>query len=129
MNIYEHQCSIQPVEPLAKRLVDDEDDGNDDENKPPTLTVIGDIQCLIEDDVEGKKVLIEDLIRYASQDDPENVSYAFSGDTCIKQFINKLTNLIEVVGKDKQRDIIEELYKQGIKVENQLTAGAKTLKF
>lgn len=53
VNIYEHQCSIQPVEPLAKRLVDDEDDGNDDENKPPTLTVIGDIQCLIEDDKES----------------------------------------------------------------------------
>lgn len=44
MNIYEHHCLIQPVEPLAKRLVDDEDGGNDDENKPPTLTVIGDIQ-------------------------------------------------------------------------------------
>ena len=111
MNIYEHQCSIQPVEPLAKRLVDDEDDGNDDENKPPTLTVIGDIQCLIEDDVEGKKVLIEDLIRYASQDDPKNVSYAFSENACIKQFINKLNDLTEVVGKDKQRDLLVMFHK------------------
>ena len=65
-----------------------------------------------------------------------------SGDSCIQQFIKSL-NKLTVVG-DKQRDlfvifhnlrgfdgvfIIEELYRQGIKVENQLTNRAKTLSF
>ena len=106
--------------------------------------VIGDIECLIEHDVEGRNVLVADLIRYATEDDPENISHALSGDNCIEQFINKLNDLTEVAGKEKQRDllvmfhnlkgfdgnyIIEELYRQGIKVENQLTNGGKTLKF
>ena len=94
--------------------------------------VIGDIECLIEHDVEGRNVLVADLIRYATEDDPENISHALSGDNCIEQFINKLNDLTEVAGKEKQRDllvmfhnlkgfdgnyIIEELYRQGIKVE------------
>ena len=106
--------------------------------------VIGDIECLIEYDVEGRNVLVADLIRYATEDDTENVCHAFSGDNCIEQFINKLNYLTEMVGKEKQRDllvmflnpkgfdgnyIIEELYKQGFKVVNQRTTAAKTLKF
>ena len=82
------------------------------------------------------------MIRYASEEDSPNVFHAFSGETCIQQFIDAL-NRLTVVG-DKQRDlfvifhnlkgfdsnfIIEELYRQGIKVENQLTTGAKTLRF
>ena len=82
------------------------------------------------------------LIRYAFEEGSPNLSHAFSGDTCIKQFIDALNQLTVV--KDKQCDlfvifhnlkgfdsnvIIEELYRQGIKVENQLTTGAKTLKF
>ena len=55
VNIYEHHCLIQPVEPLAKRLVDDEDGGNDDENKPPTLTVIGDIQFWLKMMLKARK--------------------------------------------------------------------------
>ena len=55
-----------------------------------------------------------------------------------------MNNLTEVNDEEKQRDlivifhnlkaldgtfIIEELYRQGIKAENKLTTGAKTLKF
>ena len=82
------------------------------------------------------------MIRYASEEDSPNVSHAFSGKTSIQQFIDAL-NQLTVVGNE-QRDFfvifhnlkgfasnftIEELYRQGIKVENQLTTGAKTLKF
>lgn len=121
---------------------EDVDGDNDDEKKLPPLPVVGDIY--IEQDDEGMKVLVADLIRYATEEDPQNVSHAFSGDRCIEQFIHGMGNLTEVDEEDKQRDlivifhnlkgfdfnfIIEELYRQGIKVENQLTAGAKTLKF
>ena len=64
--------------------------------KKPTLTVIGDIECLIEQDVEGRHVLAADLIRYATEDNPENVSRGFSGDTSIKQSIHALNELTEV---------------------------------
>ena len=122
-----------------------EEDAEDDENekkKLPTFMVIGDIDCLIEQDVEGRHVLAADLIRYATEEDPENVSHAFSNDACIEQFVHTLNELREV--EDKQRHllvifhnlkgfdgnyIIEELYRQGIKVEKQLTNGVKTLKF
>ena len=128
VNIYEHKCYIQRVE---KELSDeDAEDDEDKKKKLPTLMVIGDIECLIEQDVEGRHVLAADLILYATEEDPENVSHAFSGDACIEQFIHALNEL-----EDKQRDllvifhnqkgydgnyIIEELYRQGIKVENQL---------
>ena len=109
---------------------EDAEDDEDKKKKLPTLMAIGDIECLIEQDVEGRHVLAADLILYATEEDPENVSHAFSGDTCIEQFIHALNEL-----EDKQRDllvifhnlkgydgnyIIEELYRQGIKVENQL---------
>lgn len=131
VNIYGYKCYIQRVE---KEL--SEEDAEDDEDKKKklsTLIVIGDIECLIEQDVEGRHVLAADLILYATEEDPENVSHAFSGDTCIEQFVHALNELTEV--EDKQRDllvifhnlkgfdgnyIIEELYRQGIKVENQL---------
>ena len=121
---------------------EDTEDDEDEKKQLPTLMVIGDIECLIEQDVEGRHVLAADLIRYSNEEDPENVTHAFSGDTCIEQFIHALNELIEV--EDKQRDllvifhnlkgfdgnyIMEELYCQRIKVENQLTNGAKTLKF
>ena len=120
------------------------EDNEDEKKKMPPLMVVADIECPIEHNVEGRNVFVADLIRYATEDDPQNVSYAFSGDTCIEQFINKLIDLTEVAGKEKQRDllvmfhnlkgfdsnyIIKELYRQGIKVENQLTNGAKTLTF
>ena len=144
VHIYDHKCYIQPAE---KEMPQDEssedvDGDNDDEKKLPPLPVVGDIY--IEQDDEGMKVLVADLIRYATEEDPQNVSHAFSGDRCIEQFIHGMGNLTEVDEEDKQRDlivifhnlkgfdfnfIIEELYRQGIKVENQLTAGAKTLKF
>ena len=140
VNIYEHKCYIQRVE---KELSDKGAEDNEEEKKKmPTLMVINDIECLIEHDVEGCNVLVADLIRYATEDDPENVSHAFSVDSCIEQFINKLDDLTEVAGKEKHRDLLvmfhnlkgfdgncifEELYRQDIKVENKLTNGAKTL--
>ena len=120
------------------------EDNEDKKKQMPPVMVVAHIECLIEHNVEGPNVLVADLIRYATEDDPQNVSYDFSGDTCIEQFINKLIDLTEVAGKEKQRDllvmfhnlkgfdsnyIIKELYRQVIKVENQLTNGAKTLKF
>ena len=97
---------------------------------------------MIEQDDEGRKVLVPGLIRYATEEDQQNVSYAFSGDRCIEQFIHATDNLTEVDEEDKHRDLIvifndlkgfdgnfEELYHQRIKVETQLTTGAKTLKF
>ena len=95
--------------------------------------VFADIECLIEPTEQGKQLFIADLIRYATEEDPYNVSHAFSGETCIEQFIQAMNQLTEV--GDKQRDlfiifhnlkgfdstfIIEELYRKGIKVENQL---------
>ena len=104
--------------------------------------VFADIECLIEPTEQGKQSFIADLIRYATEEDPHNVSHAFSGETCIQKFMDPINQLTEV--GDKQRDlfiifhnlkgfdsnfIIEELYRQGIKVKNQLTTDAKTLKF
>ena len=120
----------------------DAEDNEDEKKKLPTLMVIGDLKCLIEEDIEGRHVLAADLIRYAAEEDPENVSHSFNGDTCIEQFIHTLNELTAV--EDEQRDllvffhnlkgfdgnyIIEERYRQGMKVENQLTNGAKTLQF
>ena len=77
VNIYEHKCYIQRVE---KELSDeDAEDEEDEKKKLPTLMVIGDIECLIEQEVEGRHVLAADLIRYATEQDPENVSHALSG--------------------------------------------------
>ena len=133
VEIYNHKRYIQRVEDESSEDVDDDDE---EKNLPP-LMVSSDIECLIEPTQEGKKVFITDLIRYASEEDSPNLSHAFSGDTCIQQFIDALNQLTVV--KDKQRDllvifhnlkgfdsnfIIEELYRQGIKVENQLTIGA-----
>lgn len=99
---------------------------------------------MIEQDVEGRQVMDADMIRHDTEEDPQNVSHVFSGDRCIEQFIHAMNNLTEVNDEDKQRDlivifhslkgfdgtfIIEELYRQGIKAENKLTTGAKTLKF
>ena len=137
--IYNHKCYIQRVED-----VDDVDDDDDEEekNKLPPLMVFGDIECLIEPTQKGKQLFMADLIQYAFEEDSPYVSQAFGGETCIQQFIDAF-NQLTVVG-DKQRDLfvifhnlkgfasnftIEELYRQGIKVENQLTTGAKTLKF
>ena len=130
MDIYNHKCYIQRVEDESSEDVDvDEDD--DDEKKLPPLIVFGDIECLIETTQEGKQLFIADLIRYATEEDPPNVSHASCGDSCFQPFIKTLNKLTEV--KDKQRDlfvifhnlkgfdstfIIEELYRQGIKVEN-----------
>ena len=117
-------------------------DENEEKEKLPPLMVFADIECLVEPIEEGKKQFVADLICYATEEDGPNVSHTFSGDTCIEQFIQAMNDLTEV--EDNQRDlfiifhnlkgfgsnfIIEELYRQGIKVENQLTVGAKTLMF
>ena len=102
VNIYEHKCYIQRVE---KELSDeDAEDEEDEKKKLPTLMVIGDIECLIEQEVEGRHVLAADLIRYATEQDPVNVSHALSGDNCVEQFIHALNELTEV--EDKQRDLL-----------------------
>ena len=44
---------------------DEEPDG--DEKKPRPIFVFGDIECLIEQDDEGREVLVADLIRYATE--------------------------------------------------------------
>ena len=101
-NIYEHKCYIQRV---AKELSEeDAEDEEDEKKKLPTLMVIGDIECLIEQEVEGRHVLAADLIRYATEQDPVNVSHALSGDNCVEQFIHALNELTEV--EDKQRDLL-----------------------
>ena len=105
--------------------MDDDDDDGENKKLPP-LMVFADIECLIEPTEQGKQLFIADLIRYASGEDPPNVSHAFSGETCIQKFIDAMNKLTEV--RDKQRDlfvifhnlkgfdsnfIIEELYRQG----------------
>ncbi|CAH3189850.1 unnamed protein product, partial [Porites evermanni] len=125
VEIYKHKCYIQRVEDVDDEEHDDDDD-DDEEKKLPPLMVLADIECLIEPTEQGKQLFIADLIPYATEEDPHNVSHAFSGETCIEQFIQALNRLTE--GFDSNF-IIEELYRQGIKVENQLTTGAKTLKF
>ena len=142
VDIYNHKCYIQRVEDESSEEVDVDEDDDDNEKKLPPLTVFGDIECLIEPTQDGKQLFITDLIRYATEEDPPDVSHALSGDSCIQQFIKALNKLTEV--GDKQRDlfvifhnlkgfdevfIIEELYRQGIIVENQLTNGAKTVSF
>ena len=139
VEIFNHKCYIQRVEGVKD---DENDDDEEEEKKLPPLMVFADIECLIEPTQEGKQLFIAHLIRYATEEDPPNVSHAFSGGKCIEQFIQAMNELTEV--GDKQWDlfvifhnlkgfdcnfIIEELYRQGIKVENQLTTGAKTLKF
>lgn len=47
-----------------------------------------------------------DMIRYATEEDPQNVSHVFSGDRCIEQFIHAMNNLTEVNDEEKQRDLI-----------------------
>ena len=139
--MYNHKCYIQLVKDVDDEEHDDDDD-DDEEKKLPPLVVFADMECLIEPTKEGKQLFIADLIRYATEEDPHKVSHAFSGETCIQKFIDAMNQLTEV--GDKQRDlfkifhnlkgfdstfIIEELYRHGIKVKNQLTTGAKTLKF
>ena len=97
---------------------------------------------MIDDEGNATKLLVADLIRYATQGE-DNVSHACSGPACIPDFISALNKLAEG-DKNLERDlfvvfhnlkgfdgnyIIEELYKRHMKVENQLTTGAKTLKF
>ena len=97
---------------------------------------------MIDEEGNATKLLVADLIRYAIQGE-DNVSYACSGPECIPYSISALNKLNEV-DENLQRDlfvvfhnlkgfdgnyITEELYKQGMKVENQLRTGAKTLKF
>lgn len=122
----EEQSSIQEQEPE----IDEKK-----KKKPPPLFVFGDIECLIEDEGNGTKVFEDDLIRYAIQG--EDMSYACSGPNCIRDFISMLNNLTYVDDdEDLQRDLIvifhnlkgfdgnfilEDLYKQGIRVANQLT--------
>ena len=75
VDIYKHKCYIQRVEDESSEEVDvDKDD--DDEKKLPPLTVFGDIECLIEPTQEGTQLFIADLIRYATEQDPPNVSQA-----------------------------------------------------
>ena len=141
VDIYNHRCYIQRVEDESSKEVDvDEDD--DDEKKLPPFTVFGDIECLIEPTQEGKQLFIADLIRYATQEDPPNVSHALSGESCIHQFIKALNKLTEVGDEQRHLSVIfhnlkgfdvvsitEELYRHGITVENHLTNRAKTLSF
>ena len=61
---------------------------------------------MIEQDVEGRQVMDADMIRYATEEDPQNVSHVFSGDRCIEQFIHAMNNLTEVNDEEKQRDLI-----------------------
>lgn len=82
MNIYDHRCYIQRVgKELPEDEITEESSAENDEDekkkkKPPPLMVFRDIECLIEQDNEGRNLLVADLIRYASEDDPENVSHA-----------------------------------------------------
>ena len=76
VNIYEHKCYIQRVE---KELSDeDAEDEEDEKKKLPTLMVIGDIECLIEQDVEGRHVLAAHLIRYVMSLMPLAVTHALN---------------------------------------------------
>ena len=83
VNIYDHRCYIQRVgKELPEDEITEESSAENDEDekkkkKPPPLMVFRDIECLIEQDNEGRNLLVADLIRYASEDDPENVSHAW----------------------------------------------------
>lgn len=149
VNIYEHRCYIQRANTyeesyanLDEEDLEEESDEDDDEKKLPPLFVYADIECLVEPLENGKKQFVADHIRYSTDEDPPNKSHPFSGDGCISQFIDTLYGLTEV--GDYERDvfvifhnlkgfdsnfILEELYRRGVKVENQLTTGAKTLMF
>ena len=82
-NVYEHKCYIQCAADTSEK---------ESKKKAPPLFVFGDFECFIEEDDEGKNVSIADLIRYAIQG-KEDVSHAYSGDTCIEQFIHALNEL------------------------------------
>ena len=146
VNVYEHRCYIQPASKEEKSYANPEeesdDDDDDDEKKLPPLFVYADIECLVEPQENGKKLFIADHIRYSTTEDPPNKSHPFSGEACITQFIDTLEGLAEV--GDYVRDVFvifhnlkgfdgsfiqDELYQRGIRLENQLTIGAKTLMF
>ena len=57
---------------------------------------------MIEPTEQGKHLFIADFIRYATEEDPHNVSHAFSGETCIQKFMDPMNQLTEV--GDKQRN-------------------------
>lgn len=148
VNVYEHRCYIQPAPKYEESYAnpedtEDESDDDDDENKKlPPLFVYADIECLVEPQDNGKKLFFADHLCYSTSDDPPNKSHPFSGDECIAQFIDTMEGLAEV--GDYIRDlfvvfhnlkgfdgnfILEELYRRGIAIQNQLTNGAKTLMF
>lgn len=107
VEIYDHKfTTIQHVEKELPQdeSSKDEDGDDDDEKKLPPLLGFGDIECLIEPTQEVKQLSRAGLIRYASEEDPQNVSHALSGDSCIQQFIKALNKLTK--GGDKQRDLI-----------------------
>ena len=143
VHIYNRRYYIQKVkEEESNENEEEEMNENEEEEKPPPLMVFADIECLVEPFEDGKKQFVADLICYATGEDAPNVSHTFSGDTYIEQFIQVMNELTE--DRDNERDlfiifqnlkgfdsnfIIEELYRQGIKVEDQLTVGAKTFMF
>ena len=113
--MYNHKCYIQraekemtekqsKIEEQEKSMIEEQDAKIDEKKKkkPPSLFVYGDIECLIDDEGNGTKLLEADLIRYAFQGE-EDVSYACSGPECIQDFISALNNLTEVDDKDVQR--------------------------
>lgn len=144
VNIYEHRCYIQPASKDEPRYAnpDEEESDDDDEKKLPPLFVYADIECLVEPLENGSKQFVADYICYATDEHKPNDSDSFSGEDCIQQFIEALYELTEVGDYDRDvyvifhnlkgfdgNFIVEELYRRGVPVENQLVNGSKILMF
>ena len=154
--MYNHRCYIQKVgekeqeeemnESEKKEQMNEngktEQMNENEEKEISPLMVFADLECLVEPVKDDKKQFVADLICYATEEDSPNVSHTFSGENCVEQFIQAMNELTEA--EEGARDlfiifdnlkgfdsnfIIEELYRQGVKMENQLTMGAKTLMF
>ena len=96
------------IEEQEESMIEEERDAGSDEKKkkkPPPLFLYGDVECLIDDEGNGTKILEAYLIRYAIQGE-KDVSYACSGLDCIQDFISALNNLTDVDEEDLQRDLM-----------------------
>ena len=136
MHINDHRCFIQPVA-KEEQPEPSEEGGGSMVAPPPPLMVYADIEAM---NAEG--VFVPNLLCYSSSEEEE--IHVLHGEDCTLHFLEELDDLSEVPDSEREREItivfhnlkgydgmfiINELYQQQRKVDNQLTVGAKVLSF
>ena len=138
VNIADHRCFIQrPYEPPP--LQQRSEDGEESNETPPPKLVYADIECLLTEE----RGFVPNLLCYRHQDQ-RNIT-TLRGDDCVELFLNHLNDWAHPANEDIEEQplivlfhnlkgfdgifLLQELYKDCRKVEEQLTIGAKVLSF